>query len=153
MKQKIDEIEMYSTGCEFSNCADLCYNMQIESLCVIPVIVNAAFACEIFLKLLLRQNQVEYNRVHKLKDLFDILPDNIRENIKTATIEKYGQWKNIWNIELLDNISNAFYEWRYNYEHDWSKSAVMKIETGFLMAFKDSLKEQFKDTYFYEVIR
>lgn len=148
MKQKIDEIEMYRTGCEFSNCADLCYNMQIESLCITPVIVNATFACEIFLKLLLRQNQIEYNRVHKLKDLFDILPDNIRENIKTTTIEKYGQWKNIWNIELLDNISNAFYEWRYNYEYDWSKSAVMKIETGFLIAFKDSLKEQFNDSYF-----
>lgn len=148
MKQKIDEIEMYRTGCEFSNCADLCYNMQIKSLCITPVIVNANFACEIFLKLLLRQNQIEYNRVHKLKDLFDILPDNIRENIKTTTIEKYGQWKNIWNIELLDNISNAFYEWRYNYEYDWSKSAVMKIETGFLIAFKDSLKEQFNDSYF-----
>ena len=147
MKQKIDEIEMYRTGCEFSNCADLCYNMQIESSCIIPVIVNAAFACEIFLKLLLRQNQIEYNRVHKLKDLFDILPDNIRKNIKTATIKKYGQWKNIWNIELLDNISNAFYEWRYNYEHDWLKSAVMKIEIGFVMAFKDSLKEQFNDIF------
>lgn len=147
MKQKIDGIEMYHTGCEFSNCADLCYNMQIESSCIIPVIVNAAFACEIFLKLLLRQNQIEYNRVHKLKDLFDILPDNIQKNIKTATIKKYGQWKNIWNIELLDNISNAFYEWRYNYEHDWLKSAVMKIEIGFLMAFKDSLKEQFNDIF------
>ena len=75
------------------------------------------------------------------------MPDNIRKNIKTATIKKYGQWKNIWNIELLDNISNAFYEWRYNYEHDWLKSAVMKIEIGFLMAFKDSLKEQFNDIF------
>lgn len=156
MQRKINKFEMYRTGCEFSDCAVFCLNtpnsQAYNIFYVTPATVNAAFACELFLKLLLNLNQIEYNRVHKLKDLFDVLPDNIRENIKTATIEKYGQWKNSWNIEILDNISNAFNDWRYNYEHDWSKSAMMKIELEFLFAFKDALKEQFKDGSFYEVI-
>ena len=156
MQRKINKFEMYRTGCEFSDCADFCLNtpnsQAYNIFYVTPATVNAAFAWELFLKLLLNLTQIEYNRVHKLKDLFDVLPDNIRENIKTATIEKYGQWKNSWNIEILDNISNAFNDWRYNYEHDWSKSAMMKIELEFLFAFKDALKEQFKDCSFYEVI-
>lgn len=67
--------------------------------------------------------------------------------MKYCCVKRYGQWLDCFNLEYLKNISNAFSDWRYNYEQDWSKSAMMKIELEFLIAFKDSLKEQFNDIF------
>ena len=156
MQRKIDKFEMYRTGCEFSDCADFCINLdnvqKYNAKVITPAIVNAAFACEVFLKLLLHIHNTSYKKNHKLKGLFELLPENLKIRIKFECLKKYGELKNCFGIEYLDNISDAFNKWRYNYEYDWSQSRVMKIETGFLFVFKDVLKEQFKDCYFYGVI-
>ena len=146
MNSNIDEFEMFRVGCGFSDCANFCLAEQEKQkpqllLYTTPAIVNAAFACEVFLKLLLHFSQIKLEKIHYLNDLFENLPVDIKQEVKERTINKYGKWKNIWNQEYISQISKAFMEWRYIYEHDWSKSSVKEIEIGFLLAFRDSLQE------------
>ena len=67
----VDITEMYYTACKFSNCADFCIREQEEKetfqyLYDDPAIVNAAFSCEVFLKLLLRLEQIDCQKSHNL---------------------------------------------------------------------------------------
>lgn len=144
MSKFFDEFEAFRTGCQFSDCADFIQKQtQNDPLSgSYPVIINASFACEVFLKLLLHFSGLSVEKTHNLKDLFKKLPTDMQSEIKQAMLLQYGYWCDVWNFEYLDNISNAFVTWRYMYEHDWSKSASMQIETGFLFALKDALKEK-----------
>ena len=145
MRDNIDRVEMYRVGCGFSECADFCLKeerpLPQHMLCITPGVVNAAFACEVFLKLLLHDAGVEIRKSHRLEDLFNRLPDNIQKELKMRTIVKYGRWENFFRQKYISQISDAFQEWRYIYENDWSKSVSKRIEIGFLLAFRDSLKE------------
>lgn len=143
---KMDAFEMFRTGCNFSDCADLCLKEQDRApesnlAYITPAIVNAAFSCEVFLKLLLQHEGKDIHKIHKLNDLYAKLSEDIQMELKEKTILRYGKWSDIWGRPYLEQISNAFVEWRYSYEHDWTKSASMQIEVGFLIAFKNSLKE------------
>ena len=146
MNSTIDAFEMFRTGCEFADCADFCLKeastphpkfLSYAS----PVVVNATFACEVFLKLLLYWNGIEGKKIHKLKDLFEKLPNNMQIGLKNSVILRYGRWNDVWGVDCLDNVTDAFVIWRYSYEHDWGKSTQMHIDLGFLIAFRDSLKE------------
>lgn len=46
-----------------------------------------------------------------------------------------------WDGYSLDNVSNSFKEWRYSYETIGKKRACMRIETGFLVALNNALRE------------
>ena len=140
-----DIAEMYYTACKFSDCADFCMREQHErtalrSFYTDPGIVNAAFSCEVFLKLLLHLEQMDCRKSHKLKQLFELLPLETKETIKRQTIHKCGYWNDIWGQEVLSQVSDAFVKWRYVYENDWSKSAVVRCDIGYLLAFKDALR-------------
>lgn len=146
MDSTTNAFEMFRTGCEFADCADFCLKEALAPTAKFlpyasPAVVNAAFACEIFLKLLLRRNGIAGKKIHKLKGLFEKLPDNTQTILKNSVILRCGKWKDIWNHDCLDNVSDAFVAWRYCYELDWSKSAHMHVDLGFLIAFRDSLKE------------
>ena len=143
---EMDAFEMFRTGCNFSDCADLCLKEQNHApesnlAYITPAIVNAAFSCEVFLKLLLQHEGKDIHKIHKLNDLYAKLSEDIQMELKEKTILRYGKWSDIWGRTYLEQIANAFVEWRYSYEHDWTKSASMQIEVGFLIAFKNSLKE------------
>lgn len=143
---EMDAFEMFRTGCNFSDCADLCLKGQDRApesnlAYITPAIVNATFSCEVFLKLLLQHEGKDIHKIHKLYDLYAKLSEDIQMELKEKTILRYGKWSDIWERPYLEQISNAFVEWRYSYEHDWTKSASMQIEVGFLIAFKNSLKE------------
>lgn len=143
---EMDAFEMFRTGCNFSDCADLCLKERDHApesnlAYITPAIVNAAFSCEVFLKLLLQHEGKDIHKIHKLNDLYAKLSEDIQMELKEKTILRYGKWSDIWGRPYLEQISNAFVEWRYSYEHDWTKSASMQIEVGFLIAFKNSLKE------------
>ena len=61
---KIDEVEMFRVGCGFSDCANFCLAEQDKQLLYIPpAVVNAAFACEVFLKLLLHFSQITLEKL------------------------------------------------------------------------------------------
>lgn len=143
---EMDAFEMFRTGCNFSDCADLCLKEQNHApesnlAYIMPTIVNAAFSCEVFLKLLLQHEGKDIHKIHKLNDLYAKLSEDIQMELKEKTILRYGKWSDIWGRTYLEQIANAFVEWRYSYEHDWTKSASMQIEVGFLITFKNSLKE------------
>lgn len=145
MTPHVDIVEMYFTACKFSDCADFCMRAQQEReippyFYTNPGIVNAAFSCEVFLKLLLHLEQINYKKEHKLKQLFEMLPPKIKEAIKYKTIEKCGHWNNAWRQEILSQISDAFIKWRYVYETDWTKNAAIHIDISYLFAFRDALR-------------
>lgn len=143
---KMDAFEMFRIGCNFSDCADLCLKEQDHApesylAYITPAIVNAAFSCEVFLKLLLQHEGKDIHKIHKIHDLYAKLSQDAQMELKKKTLLRYGKWSDIWGRPYLEQISNVFMEWRYSYEHDWTKSASMQIEVGFLIALKDSLKE------------
>ena len=139
--------EMFRDACAFCECADLAYNEKRHptadiSCYDLPAIVQSSFACEVFLKAILKYQDIESPKLHKLRDLYEALPLELKEWIKNEVSGGYrDMWTNIWGRDPLDNISNAFVEWRYSYEHDWSKSSTMHIEIGFLNRFRDALRE------------
>ena len=145
MTSHVDIVEMYFTACKFSDCADFCMRAQQERktlsyFYVDPGIVNAAFSCEVFLKLLLHLEQINYKKEHGLKQLFEILPPKTKEAVKHKTAEKCGHWNDTWGREILPQISDAFIKWRYIYETDWSKNAAIHIDISYLLAFRDALR-------------
>ncbi|HML35945.1 MAG TPA: hypothetical protein PKA19_00765 [Bacillota bacterium] len=96
---------------------------------VAPVIVNAAFACEIYLKVL---NQIAGKEMkgHHLDVLYDALPrdeqDKIRKELKLIT--------SVFN-EKLKKISNSFVDWRYIFE-----TPELEIDLQFLTDFMEVLR-------------
>ena len=139
--------EMFRDACAFCECADLALKAEQHPTADIswydlPAIVQSAFACEVFLKAILKHQDVKSPKLHKLRDLYEALPLELKEWIKNEVSGGYrDMWTNSWGQDYLDNISNAFVEWRYSYEHDWSKSSTMHIEIGFLNRFRDALRE------------
>lgn len=141
----VDITEMYYTACKFSDCADFCIREQEEKetfqyLYDDPAIVNAAFSCEVFLKLLLRLEQIDCQKSHNLKQLFEKLPPEIMETVKYQTIQKYGSWKDLWGRDILSQVSDAFEKWRYIYEIDRTKSGSIHFDIDFPLAFRDALR-------------
>lgn len=145
--------EMFRHACAFCECADMAYKEEKHPTADIswydlPAIVQSAFACEVFLKAICLFHDIELKPLckrkqgHDLKVLYDALPQEIREQIKMEVShgdkEKWTDWR---GIQIIDEISNAFVEWRYSYEHDWNKSASMQINIGFLNQFRDCLRD------------
>lgn len=139
-----DLVGMYLQAITFLDCACLCNETSglekgsARSIYLgTPVIVNCAFACEIFLKLLLEFNNVKYKKQHGLKELFDLFPEELREKINRYLIQNYGTLKDGNGFELLQLYSNAFTEWRYSYEY-----YNLQIDQTFLFVFCEILKKE-----------
>ena len=135
-KTLFDCQKMFRHACAFAECADLALKkFRHESADIEwyaePATVNSAFACEVFLKALLNYHDIPLKRQHKIKELYELLPDKL----------KGGMWEDAFGHELLDNISDAFVDWRYSYEIVGTKRASMQINIGFLTAFRNTLRE------------
>lgn len=147
--------QMFRHACAFSECADLALakfrhdTADIEWYST-PAVVNSAFACEVYLKALLKYNDIPIKKEHKIKELYEMLPEEARDWIKPTVMNQCGRWTDQWGYELLENISNAFIEWRYNYENDWSKSSIMHIEVCFLTAFRNTLREACSQLFYHK---
>ena len=140
--------EMFRHACAFCECADMALDKFKNDTAdidfyVSPVTINSAFACEVFLKAILTYQDKKTPRLHKLRDLYNALPKELKKLIKCEVSGGYpDMWTNFSGQDYLDNISDAFVEWRYNYEHDWRKDGcTMHIEIGFLNRFRDTLRE------------
>jgi len=109
---------------------------------------NLAFACELFLKIILSENNIKVNRNHKLKTLFD----SLNKPIKNTITEIYNSGptinKNKPNfIEALAKSSNSFIRYRYIYENIDKFFANRKEDTEFLMYFVKALDDYLRITY------
>lgn len=91
-------------------------NASLDAALVVPISVNGAFACELFMKSMLAND----TRGHKLEELFALLEDELQEEIKNLTVEKMKRSSveycdsNFYS-DLMQN-SNIFAEWRYFHE-------------------------------------
>ncbi len=138
---------MFRHACAFAEVADMAADQfrhdtaDIEWY-ITPASVNSAFACEVYLKALLLYYDRSPEQIHMMKELYSALPEELQKRLKLTVTNSYGgRWTDIFGRELLENISNAFVDWRYSYEHDWNKSSVIYRETGFLTAFRNALRE------------
>lgn len=95
-----------------------------------PVMVNIAFACELYMKALLMWNRKDREIIeeHKLDALFGMLEISIQERIKQETGVQN------WDV-FLKHSADAFCAWRYYYEKD----NVMFGYVGNLFAFSEVL--------------
>ena len=145
--------KMFRHACAFSECADIArekfqHDTADIDWYITPSVVNSAFACEVFLKALLLFYRTPQKKKHEIKELYGFLQDDVREQVKQLTTIYCGNWEDPFGFERIDNISDAFTKWRYSYEHDWSKSSIMKIDVGFLTAFRNALRENCCQVFF-----
>ena len=146
--------QMFRHACAFSECSDFAkkefrHDTADIDWYITPAIVNSAFACEVYLKALLKYHNIDVNWIHGIKELYESLPKRVKDWIEPTVKNNYGgMWKDAWGNDLLDYISNAFIDWRYKYEHDWGKSSSMHIEFGFLTVFRDALREACSQLFF-----
>ncbi len=141
--------EMFYTACGFAKCAD--YALENPAKEIVPNLstasfVNTAFACELFLKALLLHWNIEFKKEHKLKPLFELLPEEYQKEVEQAVFYKCGgSVKTLWGEPLLDKVSNAFVEWRYWFEPRKINGrlvypATMTADISYLQNFRDALK-------------
>ena len=136
--------EIFERGCAFLDCGFMCHKMQENTNPLYfrdPMVVNYSFACEVFLKAMLYNNEIKVKKKHGLKDLFEQLPSDLQELIQERTVDWCGQWNDAFGLPLLREISDAFVIWRYSFENDFSRSASKSIRIGFLTGFSNALRE------------
>ena len=117
MEQRLfDCQQMFRHACAFSDIADIAErrfsheSADIEWY-ITPAIVNSAFACEVFLKALLYHNNDLEIRKHEISELFDLLPEQTKEQIKRDVMTQYGGiWSDPFGRRIVDDISNVFVE-------------------------------------------
>ena len=82
-----------------------------------PFIVNKSFACEVYLKLILLENNIDFKDLkgingHKLWKLYSKTKSSFKKELQEYMIPK--GFNNI--DEKIKNISEAFINWRYIYQ-------------------------------------
>lgn len=139
-----DFIGMYLQAITFLDCACICNKIAHEErgntrsiYLGTPVVVNCAFACEIFLKLLLEIENVTYKKQHGLKELFDLLSEELKGEINRQVFYEYGSLKDGWGFDLLQRYSDVFTQWRYSYEYN-----NLQVEQNYLFVFCKILKKE-----------
>ena len=100
-----------------------------------PVIVNVAFACEIFLKSILLSNGT-VGRGHNLKVLIDILSEEDKSFLEEEMFHTYGGNIKTHGVKYLESVSNAFMDWRYSYEKE-----EISTNARYLMVLSEALKK------------
>lgn len=145
--------EMFRHACAFCECADMAMekhyhkSADIETY-DIPAMVNSAFACEVFLKALLKYYDINYKNEHRLKSLYNMLPIDIglliHLQLLTCSVASWGQ-------ESLEDISDTFVHWRYSYEQDYRKNPFINYDTGPITAFRNVLREACCEIFFGEM--
>ena len=97
----------------------------------IPYLVNASFACELYLKSILDAKKVACNKTHDLNDLFSLLPKEIQDDVE-------NRCANVDFHENLMQVSKMFIEWRYLHEKI-EKNAKISANLEFMRNLINSL--------------
>ncbi|WP_414150958.1 HEPN domain-containing protein [Acetobacterium carbinolicum] len=107
-----------------------------DSFQLIQVVsVNMAFACELYIKSMLYNYDIDFGKTHRILALYKLLPEDCQNKIKNTVQFQYARGD---NFELvLEEISDAFVFLRYAHERktivtDWSSllaitTAIMKV--------------------------
>ena len=102
--------KMLIHACEFSESADLLLDtdckeskMGVSERFFTPAIVCISFSCEIYLKILLLYHDINISKTHKLIDLYNNLPIELKNKFD-------------FDSTILQELSNYFVDSRYLYE-------------------------------------
>lgn len=101
---------------------------------IIASVILYAFSSELGLKSLLLKAGIAIPRKHDLRSLFDSLPNDMQENIKTQ-IDQEG-FEDDFDV-LIDRNKDAFIEWRYYYE-----GGDKKVDVTFLRKFSLAIDKE-----------
>ena len=99
---------------------------------IIPIVVNRAFSLEVYFKCLYKlENGADYpKKEHNLLNLYNALGSASKERIKVRygelseknplTQKAKSMFKGVKTEleDVLEQVSNAFVEWRYHYENE-----------------------------------
>ena len=100
--------------------------MQIKTFkereCIVPYVVNLAFAIELYLKTILIANRIKYNEEHSLIKLFKLLPIDIKNEL----LDKDKSLSN-----FFEEYEKAFVKFRYHYEIYDKKGNKNKLTLSF----------------------
>lgn len=143
-EKNFDCQEMFRHACAFCECADLAsqkgkHDTAPIGFYYIPADVNSAFACEVFLKAILKWYDIKPPKSHKLKALYEATPEETQTLIKSK-FHYRGGWVSSLGLTHLEILSNAFQGFRYIYEYDLNKGSFC-IETTFLYVFRNILRD------------
>ena len=126
---------------------------------IFPFIVNKAFACEVYLKLILLEEKFNIDKnlkrteKHNLYKLYSSTSKEFKEMYHKVCLAIYGKDANVefLNKEII-KISNVFMDYRYLYERFGEENIV---NHGFLNSFCNYLdiytKTLIKNKYDYDV--
>lgn len=135
-KDKKKLISMYTTARQFKNAINKNEIFSIKNNKVInkifPYIVNKSFACEVYLKLVIKYNNGEYKKTHSIKDLLEA--SNLQGDLEEYYMKKFNTRDLDFLNRAIDTISEAFIDWRYIYEQE-----DIKIQNGVLEVLCDYL--------------
>jgi len=109
-------------------------NGQIQ-MPIIPSVVNATFACELYLKGMLDKNNIDFPYKHDLKILFNLLPCDIRNKIECVF-----QDENIDFEKELDKAKDLFIDWRYLHQKIATVGTI-HANLEFLRLFMNTLSD------------
>lgn len=125
---------------------------------VFPFVVSKAFACEVYLKLLLTHQGFDLKTLkrtdgHGIGTLYDKTNDEFKADFYAYFSSRYGNKATVDFLEKeIKLISDVFVKWRYIYEHIEEANSV---NYGFLSAFCDYLnnacQKMILENYNYDV--
>ncbi len=117
--------DYYQAGCQFKEAAVRCFsdgdgNIMKDGHMIqlpAPTVVNGAFACEMFLKALLRWENVSFKHTHELSALFDSLSAQTQEGISRFCMPKVSVGYRDRFRTILEKYKRVFIDDRYYAEN------------------------------------
>ena len=103
-----------------------------------PLIVNAVFSIEIYLKTI-HEAYGKIPRGHMLLKLYDQLKDELKQIILSAAGDvrpRYKLSENVTILTCLKELNHAFEKWRYLYEHERLSAEIQSIRFGMNTLFE-----------------
>jgi len=138
---------MHLQGCTFIKIFENTFNTidqksLTQDIIYVPAfVINLSFACEMFIKCLLIIENSKYDYVHNLKQLFDILPDMLKLNIK-SDYKKLVSGKYMIHLSDFDHQlelhKRVFHQWRYYFDESVRAN---EVDYRFLMYFSLVLRD------------
>lgn len=125
----------------FAETATLLYNTSLKEpprrqpLLIVPFVVNASFACELFLKALAHRGGVSL-RGHNLSELLAALPVQERKRLDeawTAATNLVSKEVHETLESVVNELSNSFVDWRYSHE----KERVSTVSSSSILLLLD----------------
>lgn len=142
-----DFYEAYKRCAEGKNLHVDEYGRHVAETPAVPTIVNGMFACELYLKSMLPNNDWKGNRsAHNLRYLYQRLPVETKDRLR-AIIKPKLDWQNKSFDECLRLISNGFQFWRYIHESEDFGELGLNGTLRVLPAFLESIRAEAKSHF------